>query len=92
MKIIWSNQSKNSYEKTIDFILDQWNAQIATDFENRVNMLLNRLVLDSQLCPIFKISNLRKCIIHKNISLIYLVKETDVFLITFIDNRAKHSY
>lgn len=43
MKIIWSNQAKIFYEEIIDFILEQWPPDIALDFENKTNDLLDKL-------------------------------------------------
>ena len=52
MKIIWSNQAKISYENTIDFILKQWNTEVAFDFENKTNLLLDKLIRNEKLCPL----------------------------------------
>ncbi len=92
MKIIWSNQAKISYEDAIDFILKQWDAEVAFDFENKTNLLLDKLITNVKLCPLSIHSQLRKCVIHKNTSLIYRVTNTTIELITFIDNRSKHKY
>ncbi|MCF8298594.1 MAG: type II toxin-antitoxin system RelE/ParE family toxin [Saprospiraceae bacterium] len=92
MKIIWSEQAKLSYEKTIDFILEQWSAEIALDFENRTNKLLDNLKKNKKLCPASKKKQLRKCTIHKNISLIYKLVKSYIEVVTFIDNRSKHQY
>jgi len=92
MKIIWSNQAKISYEKTIDFILKNWTPDIATDFENITNRLLDNLKKHAKLCPISKKKNLRKCVIHKNTSLIYIIHKTHIGLVTFADNRSDSNY
>jgi len=92
MKIIWSNQAKISYEKTIDFILENWTPDIATDFENRTNRLLDNLKKHAKLCPLSKKKNLRKCVIHKNTSLIYIIYKSYIGLVTFVDNRSDSNY
>ncbi|RLD63591.1 MAG: type II toxin-antitoxin system RelE/ParE family toxin [Bacteroidetes bacterium] len=92
MKIIWSNQAKFSYEEIIDFILEQWPTDIALDFENKTNNLLDKLKKNIKLCPNSKKKQLRKCVIHKNTSLIYKIVKPNIELITFIDNRSEHQY
>jgi plasmid stabilization system protein ParE len=92
MKIIWSNQAKISYEKIIDFILEQWSPDIAFNFESKTNRLLDNLKNNKKLCPVSKKKQLRKCIIHKNTSLIYRIIEQNIEIVTFIDNRSKHQY
>lgn len=92
MKIIWSEQAKNSYEKIIDFILEQWNSDIALDFESKTNTLLDKLKQNKNLCPASKKTKLRKCVIHKNTSLIYKINNPNIELVTFIDNRSQHNF
>ncbi len=82
MKIIWSNQAKITYERIIDDIPEKWTPNIAKDFENKTNSLLE----------ILKKQNLRKCVIHKNTSLIYITNDSNIELVTFIDNRTNHNF
>lgn len=65
MKIIWSEQAKNSYEKIIDFILEQWNSDIALDFESKTNTLLDKLKQNKNLCPASKKLNLESVLFIK---------------------------
>jgi len=91
MEIIWSNQAKVSYEKIIDFILTQWSVEVALTFESLTNNLMDNLKLNEKLCPVSKKSQLRKCIIHKNVSLIYKIVRPNIELVAFIDNRSEHN-
>lgn len=92
MKIIWSNQAKITYERIIDDILEKWTPNIAKDFENKTNNLLEILKKHNKLCPNSKKQNLRKCVIHKNTSLIYKTNDSNIELVTFIDNRTNHNF
>ena len=92
MSIIWSEQAKISYEKIIDNLIEKWNTNIAFNFENLTNEILDKLKTSKKLCPSSKQSQLRKCVIHKNISLIYRIEKSNIELITFIDNRSEHQY
>ncbi len=84
MKIIWSEQAKKSYEKTIDNLLERWTIDIVYKSENLTNI--------KSFCPKSQQTQLRKCVIHKNISLIYRIEKSNIELITFIDNRSEHQY
>jgi plasmid stabilization system protein ParE len=90
--IIWSNQAKVSYEKIIDDLLDRWTIEVAYEFENLTNELLDRLIVNRNLCPSTLHSHLRKCIVHKNSSLIYMLKGSDIVLVTFVINSSGHKY
>ncbi len=75
MKVIWSEQALKSYENIVDYILEQWNVYIALEFENITNQTIERIKKHSELCPYIKGKLLRKCVIHKNASLIYKIKD-----------------
>ena len=92
MKIVWSDEAKITHNGIIDYLLKEWHKEIAIDFEDKTNDLLDRLKINKKLCPPSKVKKLRKCVIHKNASLIYRVKSNSIELITFIDNRTDHSY
>ena len=92
MKIIWSEQAKKSYEKTIDNLLERWTIDIVFKFENLTNSTLDNLKKNKSFCQKSQQTQLRKCVIHKNISLIYRIEKSDIELITFIDNRSEHQY
>jgi mRNA-degrading endonuclease YafQ of YafQ-DinJ toxin-antitoxin module len=92
MKIIWSKQAKKSYEKIIDNLLEEWPFDIALKFENLTNSTLDNIKNNKSLCPKSQQTQLRKCIIHKNVSLIYRIEKSNIELVTFIDNRSEHQY
>jgi len=92
MNIIWTEQAKISYEKIIDNLIEKWNTDIAFNFENLTNEILDKLKTNKKLCPNSKQSQLRKCVIHKNASLIYKISKQDIELITFIFNKSDHSF
>ena len=92
MIIIWSNEAKITYFKIIDDLIDKWKIEIAIDFENKTNNLLNHLKEYKKLCPPSKKEKLRKCVIHKNTSLIYKINKSNIELVTFIDNKTNHKY
>lgn len=73
--------------------MEQWSVEVAQRFDDQVNALLDKLTIYEQLCPPSdKIPELRKCTISEQSSLIYQIKEKDIELIAFIDNRSDHSY
>lgn len=92
MKIIWSDEARKTYDKTIDELIVKWQIDIAIDFEDRTNSLLDHLKEYKKFCPPSKKKRLRKCVIHNNASLIYRIKSNCIELITFIDNRTNHNY
>lgn len=90
--IIWSDEAKNTYEEIIDDLLKKWPIKIAINFEQETNDLLDRLLLNKQLCPATKYKKLRKCVIHKDASLIYKINRKNIEIVTLIFNKDNHQY
>lgn len=91
--IYWSPEAEVTYLETIKFILEQWPVEVAEDFEQLVEDLLNRLRQHKNLCPSSpKHKKLRKCVISEQTSLIYRVNANEIELVAFIDNRSVHKY
>ena len=91
MKIVWSEYAKSSYEDIIDFILKQWNIEVALEFEKITNRALSRIKNRPEICP--KLDNeLRRCVIHKNVSFFYKVEKDLIVIVAFVDNRSEHGY
>ena len=92
MDVFWSIEASATYEDIILSLFERWSVDVIEDFENKVNKLIFRLSKNKKLCPPSKKKNLRKCVIHKNISLVYRINKTEIELVTFIDNRSEHKY
>lgn len=90
--IEWTPEAKITYLATLKDVLDKWGIDIAERFENLTDNLTDRLSNGSHQCPQSKIENLRKCVIHKNVSLIYQVQASNIELLTFVNNRSNHKY
>jgi len=92
MNIIWSDEARKTYDNTIDDLIDKWQIEIALDFEEKTNSLLDHLKNYKKFCPPSKKKKIRKCVIHKNTSLIYKINKNNIELVTFIDNHTEHNY
>ena len=92
MNIIWSNEAKITYEQIIDDLIAKWNLEIVLLFESKTNKLLDNLKFNNKLCPKSSYKNLRKCVINKNVSLIYKLNKRNIEIVTFIFNRDNHGF
>jgi plasmid stabilization system protein ParE len=92
LTVQWTEQALDSLEDTLSKIIKKWNYQIAKEFDNEVEKMILRLENNSKLCPPSKKKKIRKCVIHKNTSLVYRIKNSNIELITFVDNRTEHEY
>ena len=92
--IIWSVLAEETYQKTLAQILDRWTIKEAEKFEEKVESLIEKLKIQKRLCPVSdKQKSLRRCVITPQTSLVYQIKDDNTIeLVSFFDNRSKHSY
>ncbi len=88
MKIVWTNLAKTTYFNAIDDLYKHWTKTEISNFITRTSIHLdtikNGLVTHKLIHK-----RIRKCIIHKNISLYYTENEVDneIILIVFYNNK-----
>lgn len=90
--ILWTENASTTYINTIFLIFEKWTIKEVEHFESLVEDLQIRLSNNTNLCPKSKLTNVRKCVVSTQTSLIYRIKSKSIELLAFIDNRSNHSY
>jgi plasmid stabilization system protein ParE len=91
--IIWSPIAQESYLKILTNILERWTIKEAEDFESKVESLIKKLKTLKHICPAsYKQTQLRRCVITHQTSLVYRIRENTIEIVAFIDNRSEHPY
>ncbi len=90
--IIWMPKALDSFEDIVDQIISRWNLKTAIEFDNRIKELISNLQQNAKFCPKSKVLKLRKCVVHKNISLIYQVHNNTIHILILVFNRGDHKY
>ena len=92
-QIIWSPIAEETYLKILQDIRVKWSIKEAIAFDNKVEDLISKLKSFKDLCPPSgKHSNYRRCVISKQISVVYTVRKNIIELVTFYDNRSEHNF
>lgn len=91
-KVVWSDLAKKNLRKTVDYLFENWTIKEVEKFKNKISVLVENISTNNSFCPQSKIYNLRKCLIDKNNSLIYLFENNIIFIVTLIHNRSQHQY
>lgn len=92
-QISWSPLAEESYLKTLAQILEKWTIKEAEEFEEKVDSLIEKLKTQKYLCPTSgKQTDLRRCVIVPQTSLVYQIKNEVIELVAFFDNRSDHRY
>ena len=86
-KVIWSATARKSLRQTSVFLSELWNEQVKADFLNQLNFRIKQIQRNPELAPAFEDSEVRKLVIHKSISLYYLILPEHLKLLLIWDNR-----
>lgn len=92
MKIVWSDLAKEYYIKIIQQLFEKWNITIVERFDNEIVEQVTNISKFNHICPKSKISNLHKCFVNKNISLIYRIENDTIEIVTLLFNQSDHLY
>ena len=92
MEIVWSEKSIQNYFAIIDYLVLNWNSEIALKFDNQLNSLIERIQSFEEICPKSKILNFHKCLINKHNSLIYHILNDKLLIVAIVDNRSNHPF
>jgi len=84
----FGTQAGLSYQAIITQLYERWSEKTALKFEEKVKVSLELISENPLLHPLIdEILQLRKCIVHKNCSILYRVYEKDILIVCFWDNR-----
>ena len=92
LQIIWSPIAEETYLNILNYLITEWSLNSAKKFDNKVQKLIEILQTNQKLCPKSKTTNLRKCTVTPQASLIYRITNEYLEIVTFIDNRSRHDY
>jgi len=86
--LIVSPKAEESYEATVSQVRQRWGSNFVSKFEIKVEKSIKAIVLNPFIYPITdNRTEIRKCVLHKNCSMLYRIYDTTVVIICFWDNR-----
>jgi len=88
----WTPKSLDSFESIALQLIERWNIETALLFHEKVEAVIRQLEINPKIYQASKRFNLRRCVIHKNVSLIFRINKDVVQLIVFVDNRDGHGF
>ena len=85
--IRWSPTARRTYFQTIDYLVEKWTEKEAEAFILRVEKVLGYIQENPYLYPYSRTGNTFKCVVVKQVSLFYRLRNEQVELLVFWDNR-----
>jgi len=85
--IIWSPTASISYYKILEYLQQNWTRKELKSFSDRVELVIQHIGENPLLYPYSTENDTYKCIVVKQISLFYRLKQHNIELLVFWDNR-----
>lgn len=89
--IVWSPSAKLTYMQVLEYLYQEWTEKEIRFFMLRTNEVIKHITTTPLLYPYSKESDTRKCVVVKQVSLFYRLKELQVEILMFWDNRQNPS-
>ncbi len=86
-KIIWSADAVSDYDQNIEYLLDEWGIKETQQFIDEIAEMLNTISKMPELFPLSDYRNIRKCVVRKQISILYTVKDDKIELVRVWNNK-----
>ena len=84
----FGNEAGSTYQAIVAQLYERWSEKTVLQFEGKVKKYLGIINQSPYLYPIADDTlQLRKCIIHKNCSILYKVYDKEILIVCFWDNR-----
>ena len=85
--IIWSPRARITYFQILEYLDSNWTKKEVGFFVNRANEVKKHLIKNPLLYAGSVKANIHRCVVVKQVSLFYRVKDNNVEFIVFWDNR-----
>jgi plasmid stabilization system protein ParE len=87
-EIRFTPESEETFDAVISQLRDRWGEGFVNKFESKISKIINAISETPHLYPIFdENTEVRRCVLHKNCSLLYRVYGNTVLIVCFWDNR-----
>jgi len=87
-EIRFTPEAEETYEAVVDQLRQRWGVRFVAKFETNVLKRLNAIAITPYLYPIIEESTeMRKCFLHKNCSMLYKIFDDNILILCFWDNR-----
>jgi len=86
-KVFWTKEAEDTFNQNILFLGYQWGETVIENFINKTDSAIKTIKENPLLFPVInKKKAIHKCLVVKQVSLYYVVKENRIDLITFWNN------
>ena len=92
MKVNWSDAAKRSYEKTVDYLEDNWGDEVVEGFRKKMRQAVKAISKMPAAAPLSKEMGVRKFVVAKYNVIDYMVLKDEIYIVALVDSRSDHPY
>ena len=87
-QIVWSPLSEDDFSKILEYLNENWDANVSVSFIDLTENFLNQISLNPRQFPIiYKKEKIRKCVLTKHNTMFYRDNKTKVEILRIYDTR-----
>jgi len=87
-EIKFTPEAEDTYDAISTQLRQRWGDRFVTKLEIKISKCLNTISITPYLYPVIEENTeIRKCLLHKNCSMLYRVYDDNILIICFWDNR-----
>ncbi len=87
LPIKWSKEAKTTYEGVLSYLKENWSDKEVKKFVKKTESILLVIAHQPYMFKSSEHKRIRKALVGKQNSLFYLIRESEIYLIAFWDNR-----
>ena len=77
-----------TYDSLVTQLMQRWGDNFVDKFSKKISEALDKIAISPYIYPLYSEStDIRKCVLHKNCSMLYRIIDSEVLIICFWDNR-----
>lgn len=85
--ILWTSLAKNSLQECLDFMVSNWGDQSKDDLFDTIDKRLEQVCINPKIAPVLSETEFRRLLIHKNLTIFYVVQPSTIKVVLAWDNR-----
>ena len=86
--VFFSKRARTNLEKLLTYLEDEWSLKVKNEFKEKLDRCVIQISKQPESCPVSEeFPGLYKCVVTKQTTLYYRIKEKEIQVITFYDNR-----
>lgn len=87
MNVLWSTNAIDSFNQNVTYLQEEWSQKVVEEFLDKVDEAVASISTYPLAFPIYgKHKNIRRCLIVKQITLFYRIKNQQIELLLFWNN------